>query len=152
MKLNADSKGEMAWMELQQSAVKLYDLIKPSNLNVHVLFTYQLGKSAIKQRHLTIDSLGVSKSVVDVCSGAILARAVHDDEFEGGKNELKVFRLDGKHGKTKIPVKLDRDKNYQIIFIAKNRAGSTSYQIVIENDLSRNRITEVGICHVPVDF
>lgn len=152
MKLNANSNGEMAWMELQQSTVKLYDLIKPSNLNVHVLFTYQLGKAAVKQRYLTQDSLGVSKSVIDVVSTAILARAVHDDEFEGGKNELKVFRLDGKNNRTKIPVKLSKDKSYLIFFIAKNRSGSTSHQIIVEVDFSRNKIAEIGICHVPVDF
>lgn len=152
LKLNANSKGEMAWMELQQSAVKLYDVIKPSALNVHVLFTYQLGKSAVKQRYLTQDSLGVSKSVIDVCSTGIFVRALHQDEYEGGKNELKVFRLDGKNGKTKIPVKLNKEKNYQVFFIAKNRAGSTSYQIVVENDLSRNRMAEVGITVVEMDW
>lgn len=152
LKLDATSKGEMAWMELQQSAVKIYDLIKPSALNVHVLFTYQLGKAAVKQKYLTIDSLGVSKNIVDVVSTALFVRALHQDEFEGGKNELKVYRLDGVNGRTKIPVKLSTDKNYQVIFIAKNRAGTTSYQLIIENDLSRNRITEVGICTVVQDW
>lgn len=152
LKLNADSKGDVAWLDLQQSSVKLYDLIKPENLNVHVLFTYQLGKAAVKQKYLSQDSLGMSKSVIDVCSTAILARALHQDELEGGRNELKVYRLDGKNGKTKIPVRLDKDKNYQIFFIAKNRSGSTSYQIVVENDLSRNRIVEVGICTVVQDW
>jgi replicative DNA helicase len=152
MKLNANSNGEVAWLDLQQSSVKLYDLIKPENLNVHVLFTYQLSKAAVKQKYLSQDSLGMSKSVVDVCSTAILARALHQDEFEGGKNELKVYRLDGKNGKTKLPVRLDKEKNYQIFFIAKNRSGSTSYQIVVENDLSRNKIVEVGICTVVQDW
>lgn len=152
MKLNANSNGEAAWLDLQQSSVKLYDLIKPENLNVHVLFTYQLGKAAVKQKYLSQDSLGMSKSVIDVCSSAILVRALHQDEFEGGKNELKVYRLDGKSGKTRIPVRLDKDKIYHIFFISKNRAGSTSYQIVVEADMSRNRFTEVGICTVIQDW
>lgn len=152
LKLDSNSKGEMAWMELTQATVKLYDLIKPSGLNVHVLFTYQLGKSSIKSKYLSQDSLGTAKSVIDVCSTAILCRALHQDEMAGGRRELKVYRLEGKNGRTKIPVTLSQDKNYQVFFISKNRAGSTSYQIVVENDLSRNKIIEVGIAHCEQDW
>ena len=61
--------------------------------------------------------------------------------------------MEGKNGKTKIPVKLDKEKHYQILFLIKNKEGSTGqYQIVVEHDMSRNIMKEIGITNVPVDF
>jgi replicative DNA helicase len=78
---------------------------------------------------------------------------IFDDEYDGEKHEIRCYRLDGKNGKTKIPVKLDRDKKYQIVFITKSREGAANdYQIVLEHDLSRNVLKEVGICNVYQDF
>ena len=82
-----------------------------------------------------------------------MIRNLFDDEYSGEKRELKVYRLDGKNHKTKIPVKLEKDKQYQIIFIIKNREGSAnSHQIVVEHDLSKNILREVGVTNVPIDF
>ena len=65
----------------------------------------------------------------------------------------KVYRFDGKNNKSKIPVKLDEGKHYQLIFICKNREGAaSSIQIVCEHDMSRNILKEVGFTSVPVDF
>ena len=64
-----------------------------------------------------------------------------------------MYRLEGKNNKTKLPVTLDKDKNYQLLFIVKNREGSANtFQVVIEHDLSRNILKEVGVTNVPVDF
>ena len=152
LKLSSNSKGEQAWLELMQDSVKLYDLIKPTGLNVHLLVTYQLGKSSVKTRFLTQDSLGVSKGIYDVMSTVTLWRALNQDEFEGEKKAILCYRLEGKNGKTQVPVKLIKGKNYQICFIGKNRSGGTNYQIICEHDLSRNILKEVGICVVPQDF
>lgn len=82
-----------------------------------------------------------------------MIRNLMDDEKVGGKNELKVFRMGGKNGKTKIPVQLEHDKHYQLLFVVKNREGSANiYQIVVEHDMSRNILKEVGMTVVPQDF
>lgn len=138
---------------MTKDSVELYDAIKPTGKNVHLWVTYQLGKSSTKQRYYTNDNIGLAKNIVDVASTNIMIRKPFDDEYEGGKNELKCYRLEGKNGKSKIPFKLDRNKHYSIIFITKNRFGSTNeFQIVAENDLSRNIYKEVGICNIPIDF
>lgn len=152
LKLGGNSNTDVAWLELQKDSVKLYDLIKPSNLNVHVLFTYQLGKASAKQRYMTQESLGMSRSVIDVCATGLIWRNLMDDEYEGGKHELKAFRLEGKNGKTQIPIKLTRDKHYQICFIVKNRSGKNSIQLIYEHDMSKNKLIELGYCIVPQDF
>jgi hypothetical protein len=54
-----------------------------------------------------------------------------------------------------IEQKLDKNKKYQIVFIAKSRessAGMGSYQFVVEVDYSRNLMTEIGYTSIKPDF
>ena len=95
----------------------------------------------------------MAKSIVDPASTCLMLRDVFEDEYTGAKHALKVFRFDGKNNRSKIPVKLDENKHYQLIFICKNREGAaSSIQIVCEHDMSRNLLKEVGFTSVPVDF
>lgn len=152
-KLSADSKTELQWQEMTKDSVAIYDTIKPTVKNVHIWITYQLGKAATNKRYYTNDCIGVAKNIVDVTSTNLMIRKPFEDEYEGGKNELTCYRLEGKRKLTKIPFKLDREKNYTIIFITKNRFGATNeYQIVAENDFARNVYKEIGIARVPMDF
>ena len=144
---------EAFWFTMQQNMVKIYDIIKPENLNVHIWITFQLSKSSSRQRFYTQDNIGLAKNIVDVASTTLMVRKIFEDEYKGGKHELKVFKYSGKNKKTKVPVELDKKKNYQILFVVKNREGSSNdYQIVVEHDLSRNTFKEIGITIVPVDF
>jgi len=147
-----DAQGE-AWKSMMTDMRKLYDTVKPASKNVHLWCTIQLAKSKRIARYLTVDSIGMSKNIVDVCSTVLFMRKVRDDEKDGENNALRVYRLEGKNGKTKIPVKLSLDKTYAIVFIDKNREGeSQTYQLVVESDFSRNTYKEVGITSVPEDF
>lgn len=152
-KMDAGNVSEKSWLEMQQNMVEINDVIKPESKNLHILITFQLAKGSVKQRYYTQDNIGMSKNIIDPASTCIMIRDLYDDEYTGEKRELKVYRLEGKNGKTKIPVKLDKDKHYQVVFIIKNREGSANrYQIVIEHDMSRNIMKEIGITNVPVDF
>lgn len=152
-KLDAGKVTENSWLDMQQKMVDIKDCVKKENKNVHISITFQLSKGSAKQRYYTQDNIGLAKNIVDPVDSTIMIRDLLDDEYPGGKRELKVYRLEGKNNKTQIPVHLDKDKRYQIIFIVKNREGSANvYQIVAEVDLSRNIMKEVGICNVPIDF
>ena len=147
------SNSDAFWFNLQQNMVNIYDVIKEEALNVHIWITFQLAKSSSKQRCYTQENIGMAKNIIDVASSCIMVRKLFEDEYEGGKNELKVFKLSGKNNKTKIPVKLNSDKYYQLLFITKNREGGCNeYAIVVEHDMSRNIYNEIGICVVPTDF
>ena len=152
----ADSKtinNEAFWFNLQQNMVEINDVIKPESKNVHIWITFQLSKGSAKQRYYTQDNIGMAKNIVDVASTCLMVRQVFSDEYHGEKNALYVYRKEGKNGKSEIPVVLKSDKTYQIIFIVKNREGSTNtYQIVVEHDLSRNIYKEVGYTVVPMDW
>lgn len=147
LKLDSDAVNSdaQAWLSLQQNMVKLFDVIKPSNLNRHVWVTYQLGKSAMMSRFLSQNSLGVSKNIVDVVSTLLLMRKALDSEKEGGKNELQV--------KTKEGIKkMSKDKEYFIIFLGKNRMGETHRQLVFEVDMGRNIVKDFGTCLIENDI
>jgi len=152
-KMDAGKVSDKTWLEMQQAMVEINDVVKPEVKNLHILITFQLAKGSAKQRFYTQDNIGMSKNIVDTASTCIMIRDLYEDEYTDEKRELKVYRPEGVNGRTKIPVKLDKDKHYQILFIIKNREGAANrYQIVIETDMSRNIIHEIGITNVPVDF
>lgn len=153
-KADAGSRSDRMWLDMQQNMVDIYDTVKAEGgKNVHITITFQLAKSSARQRFYSQDNIGMAKSIIDPASTCLMLRDVFEDEYTGEKNALKVYRFDGKNNKSKIPVKLDHDKHYQLIFIVKNREGAAnSIQIVCEHDMSRNLLKEVGFTSVPVDF
>lgn len=142
-----DAKDE-AWRSMMKDMRKLYDVIKPASKNVFLWCTVQLKKGAIGTRYLTGDNIGMSKNIVDVCSTVLLMRSMREDEKKGS---LKVHKIVGKG--SKVPVEIDEDKNYVLIFVDKNRFGNAkAYQIVAESHLGYNKYKEIGICHVMEDY
>lgn len=155
-KADSGSRSDKMWLDMQQNMVDIYDTIKckqEGGLEVHITITFQLSKSSARQRFYSQDNIGMAKSIIDPASTCIMLRDVFEDEYTDGSKALKVFRFDGKNNKSKIPVKLDSNKHYQLLFICKNREGAAnSIQIVCEHDMSRNILKEVGFTSVPVDF
>ena len=153
LKESMDSLTDEIYKSMMRDMVALYDVVKPAAKNVGLFVTYQLGKNSLKIRHFTNNDIGLAKSIVDVMSVNLMMRRPFEDELQGGKNELICYKLEGKNQKSKIPFKMNRDKNYMITFIPKNRFGNTdAYQIVSECDLSTNIYKDVGICYVPQDW
>lgn len=147
LKSDADAKEtEQVWQQLQNNMVKLYDAIKTSTLNRHVFVTYQLGKSAVNKRYLDQSNLGVSKNVVDVVSTLLLSRRALD--VEKGDGGLAVKEIDN----DAITKYMNKDKDYFITFLGKNRMGSTIFQLVQEVDMARNIVKDFGVCKIEADF
>lgn len=151
-KMDAGEVNNNSWTAMQQSMVDIKDTIKAEALNVHILITFQLEKGSSVMRYYTQNNIGIAKNIVDVASTCIMIRDVFDDEYTDEKRALKVYRLEGENGKTKIQVKLTKDKKYQVFFIVKNQEGSANtYQIVVHHDKSRNILEEVGITNIMPD-
>lgn len=141
------------WVELMMNMVALYDTIKKTKNfeGSSLTCTFQLAKDSANKRHYSQSSIGISRNMVDVASTCIMQRWVMADEYEGEKHAIKVYEIKGKG--TKIPVILDPNKRYQIIFIPKTRFGaSDAYQIVCHVDLAKNIIKEVGITQIMSDY
>lgn len=151
-KMDAGKITGNSWLEMQQAMVSIKDTIKAEALNVHILITFQLEKGSAVMRYYTQNNIGLAKNIVDVASTCIMIRDVFDDEYTDEKRALTVYRLEGANGKTKIPVKLEKGKKYQIFFIVKNQEGAAnSFQIVALHDKSRNIIEEIGITNIMPD-
>ncbi len=149
-KMDAGKVSASSWMEMQQSMVAIKDTIKAEALNVHILITFQLEKGSSVMRYYTQNNIGMAKNIVDVASTCIMIRDIFDDEYDGEKKALYVYRPEGKN--SKVVQNLTKDKKYQIFFIVKNQEGAAnSYQIVCEHDKSRNIIREVGITNISPD-
>lgn len=152
-KMDAGKVESHAWLQMQQNMVEINDIVKPESKNVHILITFQLSKGSVMQRYYTQDNIGMAKNIVDPASTCLMIRTLFDDERPGGKRALNVYTYAGKNGLSKVPVRLADDKHYQIVFIVKNREGAANtYQIVVEHDLSRNILKEVGFTNVPMDY
>lgn len=151
-KMDAGKVSANAWLEMQQSMVDIKDTVKTEALNLHILITFQLEKGSSVMRYYTQNNVGMAKNIVDVASTVIMVRDVFEDEYTDEKRALKVYRLEGKNGKTKVQVKLDKDKTYQVVFVVKNQEGAANaYQMVINHDKSRNIIKEVGVTNIMPD-
>lgn len=153
LKESYDIGNEATWKSLERDMVMLYDTVKPSACNVGLVVTYQLSKGSMKTRHLTNADIGQGRSIVDVMSVNLLMRRPFENEFEGEKNALSIYKYQGKNNNSRISFKLDKHKHYMITFIGKNRFGATdSVAIVSECDLSINKYQDVGYTIVPEDF
>ena len=149
-KMDAGKVSASSWMEMQQAMVAIKDTIKAEALNVHILITFQLEKGSSVMRYYTQNNIGMAKNIVDVASTCIMIRDIFEDEYDGGKNALYVYRPEGKN--SKIVQNLTKDKKYQVFFIVKNQEGAANaYQIVAEHDKSRNIIKEIGITNISPD-
>lgn len=149
-KMDAGKVSASSWMEMQQAMVAIKDAIKAEALNVHILITFQLEKGSSVMRYYTQNNIGMAKNIVDVASTCIMIRDIFEDEYDGGKNALYVYRPEGKN--SKIVQNLTKDKKYQVFFIVKNQEGAANaYQIVAEHDKSRNIIKEIGITNISPD-
>ena len=148
LKLDNDTYSRVndsSWLQLQQNMVKLYNVIKPSNLNVHVWVTTQMTKTNRRARYLDQSMIGMAKNITDVVSSLILVRMASQSEVSG-KNAIKVVNSKG-HSEM-----LDEDNDYMIVFWDKNRQGQTNRQVVLEVDRGLNLIRDVGKTQINNDL
>lgn len=143
---DADSRvTDNSWLQLQQNMVKLYNTIKPSNLNVHVWVTAQMTKSNRRAKYLDQSMIGMAKNVTDVVSSLMLVRMMSQSEKVGDK-ALRIIKEDGHQAL------LDEDKDYMIVFWDKNRQGQTSRQVVLEVDRGLNIVRDIGKTQINNDL
>ena len=142
--------GETRWANLKNNSVKLYNTIKPTGKNVHLLCTYQIAASDKRCHYLDLDNLGESKGIAEVASTVLMVRALLPDEIqEEGKKNKNTLTVRSGDTISEI-INLDPNKYYQVLFIAKSRTGEAGRrQIVFEHDMSRNIINEIGYTIVP---
>jgi hypothetical protein len=146
------SQSDMArWEAFSNSAQELHDIIKEDNNNVGTLATVQL-KLGKETRYLDLDSVGKSMEIVEVASVVMMGRLIFADEYPNEKHALKPYnyKKDELTGEWYIEqYELDPNKEYLILFLAKNRFGSEDEQIIYEVHYDINSFKEVAFVKVP---
>lgn len=145
------SQSDMArWEAFSNSAQELHELIKEDNYNVGTLATVQL-KLGKETRFLDLDSIGKSMEIVEVAAVVMMGRLMFDDEFEGKyalhPYNYKKDELTGEWYREEY--KLDKNKQYLILWLSKNRFGSEDEQIIYEINYEINSFKEVALVKVP---
>ena len=139
------SKAESArWEKFGQHAQDLFDCIKPTSNNIGTLATLQL-KIGSEYKYLDLDCIGKAREPVEVADIVLMGRLLFEDEYDGQNLFVYDIKVNEETGLTSAdPIKLDKDLQYMILFIPKNRNGSKSQQIVYQVNYDTNTWTEIG--------
>lgn len=148
LKESADSRNKESWKSMMTDCVDFYDCIK--HTDACMIITYQLVKN--KSRYITNADIGISKGILDIFSVNLFFRRPFQSEYKGEKDALYCYKTGGEYGKEKTQFHLEKDGNYMICFISKNRFGNSGKQIVSEADFSINKYRDLAYCVVPEDF
>lgn len=148
MKQENDSS-DKAWGEFSEVAKELFNLAKQQN--VAIIATAQLATSSYGRKYLDLNCVGKSRAISETASTVVMFRSVQENE----KEKLKVWKnkrdSTGKLTNVKETIELSPDKDYIILFVAKNRFGASNIQIVYERNMSFNTVYEIGFTEVEYD-
>lgn len=145
-----DDSSEKSWGQFSETAKELFTLAQ--QCNVALLCTAQLATSSYGRKYLDLNSIGKSRAIAEVASQVIMFRSMQNQE----KEKIKVWKhkKDEKTGKLtnkREEVAISNDKDYIILFVAKNRYGESNVQLVYERNMSFNSYYEIGYTSVEYD-
>lgn len=144
-----DDSSEKAWGQFSETAKELFLLAQKND--VAILCTAQLATNAYGRKYLDINSIGKSKSIAEVAGQILMFRTLQSKEYE----KIKVWRqkrdANGKLTQQKEEITLNKDSEYIVLFVAKNRYGSSNVQLVYERDMSFNTYKEIGFTEIEYD-
>lgn len=151
------------WERFVEDSERFYAIGKKdgSGLNLAQHWNVQSADEALRLRFLDERCLADGrkiKNVVDVCEHF---RPLWEDEYEGGKNALNIykwtydkFKDDGSYNKTIIG-QPDPNYLYYAKFLSKSRKGQSNVTgldaIIYKVDFNSNRWTEVGFAEIAKD-
>lgn len=146
----SDESSDKSWAEFSETSKELFLLSK--QCDIALLCTAQLASNAYGKKFLDINAIGKSRAIAEVCSQIIMFRDLRDSE----KENLKVWKKKrdehtGKLTNQNEIIKLDKDKDYIVLFVAKNRFGESNIQLVYEKNMSFNQYYEIGFTSIAYD-
>ncbi|MFI2856913.1 replication protein [Paenibacillus sp. JSM ZJ436] len=144
------AKEAARWEAFSSAAQSIFDCIKPEANNMGMLATVQL-KIGKEFRYLDLSAIGKSLEIVEVASVVLMGRLLYADEMPGKKEAIHAYNWEKSDFDNKWHRKeyqLDPDKTYMILYVAKNRNGDTSEQIIYEVNYGINSFKEVSYAQV----
>lgn len=159
-KVSDDSKYDSRWETFVEDMKTIYGWTRKNagGNNLRTIVTFQLADSAIRNRYLDFEAIGEGRKAKNEASVMYMFRPIWSDEYEGGKNEVKCWKLKKKKngdGYDKIHFSLEEDESYYFLFTPKNRFGSANDNgqavLVLKPMMNANHFEEVGFCHIAND-
>lgn len=136
---------DKAWADFSEVSKELFLLAQKEN--VAIVATAQLATSAANRKFLDLSCIGKSRAIAETAGQVLMFRPLRDSE----KEKLEVYSY-AKDSKVKVLHKLDKDKDYIVLFVPKNRYGKAGdLQIVYERNMDFNTMKELGYCHIEYD-
>lgn len=140
-----NENSERSWADFSEVAKNLFSLSKTQN--VAIVCTAQLSSESMARRFLDLSCIGKSRAIAETATSVVMFRTMTKEE----KEKLEIYEWGNGSGKSKDPKKLNKDKDYIIVFTPKNRYGATNPQIVMERNLDFNSYSQVGLVDIQFD-
>ena len=140
---------DKAWADFSEVAKELFMISKKED--VAIIATAQLSSESMTRRFLDLSCVGKAKAISETASTVVMFRSLTTEEK--AKYKAYTFERDssGKYSKKRNVIDLHEDRDYIVIFVPKNRFGSTKFQIVYERNMSFNTMREIGYIDIAYD-
>lgn len=152
---SGDDSSANAHAVFTEESKELFNLVKPKDMGgmgIHFIASAQLSGATIKQRYLNVNCLARAKAIKEVVSQLLMHRKIWTDEYDPkSKFYINPYRYSSTT-KKKEPIVLDKEREYVVQFIDKNRFGKADIQMLWTVDMDTNRWRNVGYCSIIQDF
>lgn len=146
------------WEVFTDDFKDLYKMCRPNGggLNLRMWVNVQLADTSLKSRFLDENAFGDSKKIKNEASVVFMIRGIWADEYEGANNELDVYKwihdpsnpFANEHGMYKKEFKLEKGKQFYVMFTPKNRRGKDNKTgldvLVLQPNFNNNTWYEIG--------
>lgn len=145
-----DEASDKSWADFSEVSKDLFLLSQKED--VAIICTAQLSGVSANRQFLDLSCIGKSKAIAETAGQVLMFRPLKSKE----KENLQVYNYakdsSGKYSKVKSIITLDTEKDYIVLFVAKNRYGKGGdLQIVYERNMDFNTMRELGYCHIEYD-
>ncbi|MCM3109904.1 DnaB-like helicase C-terminal domain-containing protein [Lederbergia lenta] len=145
-----DDSSDKSWAEFSEVSKEIFLLAQKED--VAVIATAQLASTASSRKFLDLSCIGKSRAIAETAGQVLMFRPLREIE----KEKLFVYKfakdVNGKYTNIKKQVVMDKDKDYIVLFVPKNRYGKAGdLQIVYERNMDFNTMKELGYCHIEYD-
>ena len=139
------------WQALLMDSRRIFQVVNKER--VCFVASFQLALYTTNQRYLDASCLSSSKQIKEVCSELLLGRQLWQDEYTGEKYDCEPYRYkrteSGKY--IKMPVTLDKDKTYIVMFLDKTRNDERGQTVLYQVSGAFNTWQEIGYCTIKND-
>lgn len=148
-----DSSGgsDHMWQNLLMDSRRIFQTVNKEQ--VCFVAAFQLALYTTNQRYLDAGCLSSSKQIKEVCSELLMIRLLWQDEYSNEKYDCEPYRYkktdSGKY--IKVPILLDKDKTYVVIFVDKTRNDERGQCLLYQVNGAYNTWQEIGYCTIKND-